>query len=89
MILKMIKNGKRQPKKLIHLCTYIKYLSSDERLEYLQNYWYKENINKKHDVDVNKISDVKEESKLPYYIYSTENIFKMSFMLLLFMHGVT
>ncbi|CAD8067306.1 unnamed protein product [Paramecium sonneborni] len=61
---------------------------SKERLEYLKQIWYKENVNKKHKIDNNKISNVKEESKLPYYIYSTENIFKMSFMLLLFMQGV-
>ncbi|CAD8153358.1 unnamed protein product [Paramecium octaurelia] len=61
---------------------------STERMEYLKQIWYKENVNRKHQIDNNKISNVKEESKLPYYIYSTENIFKMSFMLLLFMQGV-
>ncbi|CAD8149813.1 unnamed protein product [Paramecium pentaurelia] len=61
---------------------------SKERLEYLKQIWYKENVNKKYQIDNTKISNVKEESKLPYYTYSTENIFKMSFMLLLFMQGV-
>ncbi|KAM3127487.1 hypothetical protein pb186bvf_020417 [Paramecium bursaria] len=62
---------------------------SGERKQYLKELWYKQNVNKKHSLKVDKVGKVDFEFNFHDNLYHLENIFKGLFLLLCYMRDAT